>query len=72
MAQIQLQPPNAFNFKNPDDWSKWFDQLQIASGLNQDPDQHREAEALLLSMNATADERKMYDTHTEIWQVFHS
>ena len=28
--------PEAFNFRNPDDWSQWRHRFQIATGLNQD------------------------------------
>ena len=75
MAQIQLQPPTSFNFKNPDDWGRWkkrFDQFRIASGLSSEPAKKQistllycmgeESEAVLLSTNASADERKEYDT----------
>ena len=37
MAQIQLPLPDRFNFRNPDDWSRWrrrFQQFREASGLS--------------------------------------
>ena len=37
MAHIRLEPSEAFNFKNPDDWSRrtrHFQQFRIASGLD--------------------------------------
>ena len=40
MAQIRLQPPELFNFKQPDDWSHWkrrFEQFGLASGIDTDP-----------------------------------
>ena len=33
MAQLQLQPPEPFNFRNPDDWPQWrrrFEQFCVA------------------------------------------
>ena len=41
-ANIHLQPPELFNFKQPDNWSRWkrrFDQFRIASGLDKDPEE---------------------------------
>ena len=38
MAEIRLQPPEPFNFRNPDDWQRWkrrFQQFQEASGLSE-------------------------------------
>ena len=74
MAQIRLQPPDPFNFRNPDDWPRWkrrFQQFREASGLSEAaaPKQistflyclGEEAEAVLSSTNATAEERRVYD-----------
>lgn len=39
MASIRLDPPEQFDFKQPDNWSAWkkrFDQYQIASGLSEE------------------------------------
>ena len=39
MNYIQLQPPEPFNFKTPDDWPRWkrrFEQFRIASGLSEE------------------------------------
>ena len=39
MAQLRLQPPELFNFRNPDDWPRWkrrFEQFRVASGLVDD------------------------------------
>ena len=36
-AEIHLQPPEPFNFRNPDDWPCWkrrFQQFREASGLD--------------------------------------
>ena len=41
MAQIHVQPPELFNFKQPNEWSCWrrrFEQFHTASGLNADPE----------------------------------
>ena len=75
MAQLNLQPPGQFDFTNPDDWPRWkrrFEQFRVASGLTEDSAKKQistllyclgeEAEAVLASTNATADERKVYDT----------
>ena len=75
MAQLNLQPPGQFDFKNPDDWPRWkrrFKQFRVASGLTEDSAKKQistllyclgeEAEAVLASTNATADERKVHDT----------
>ena len=35
MAQLQLTPPEPFDFKSPEEWPKWkrrFDRFRIASG----------------------------------------
>ena len=75
MAQHNLQPPGQFDFKNPDDWPRWkrrFEQFRVSSGLTEDSAKKQistllyclgeETEAVLASTNATADERKVYDT----------
>ena len=75
MAQLHLQPPELFNFRNSNDWPRWmrrFEQFRVASGLaNNDASKQistllycigEKAEALLLSTNITEDERKVYDT----------
>ena len=75
MAQIRLQTPDPFNFKNPDDWPRWkrrFEQFRVASGLKDEDATKQvstllyclgeEAEAVLTSTNATAEDRKVYDT----------
>ena len=74
MAQIRLQPPDPFNFRNPDDWPRWkrrFEQFHEASGLSEAAAKRQistflyclgeEAEAVLSSTNATAEERNDYD-----------
>ena len=38
MAQVRLEPPEPFNFRNPDDWQRWkrrFQQFREASGLSE-------------------------------------
>ena len=74
MAQIRLQPPDPFNFRDPDDWPRWkrrFQQFRVASGLVEEDAIEQistflyclgeEAEAVLTSTNATEDDRKEYD-----------
>ena len=73
MAQLTIQPPGQFDFKNPDDWPRWkrrFEQFRIASGIANDSNAkqistllyclRKEAEAIFTSTNATEDERKNY------------
>ena len=68
---IQLKPPELFNFKTPDDWPRWckrYEQFRVASGLCEDSADKQvstllycigeEADSVLASMNATADDRK--------------
>ena len=75
MSQLHLRPPEQFDFRNPDDWSRWkrrFEQFRVASGLTQDSADKQistllyclgeQAEAVLTSTNITAEERKIYDT----------
>ena len=74
MAEIRLQPPEEFNFRNPDDWPRWkrrFQQFREASGLAEQSGSKQvctllyclgeEAESILTSTNTTADNRKDYD-----------
>ena len=74
MASIQLQPPEPFAFHKPDEWPRWikrFDQFRLASGLSGTSAQRQvstllyclgqDAEDVLQSMNATADDRGSYD-----------
>ena len=75
MAQIRLEPPEAFNFRRSDDWPRWkqrFHQFRIASGLAAETAVKQvqtllycmgeEAEAVLSSTDITEDEKKVYDT----------
>ena len=76
MAQshISLQPPPPFDFKSPDEWSRWrrrFEQFRIASGLADSTADKQistllyclgeDAESVLTSTNATEEDRKDYD-----------
>ena len=71
MAGIQLTPPGPFNFKSPDEWPRWrkrYEQLRVASGLSTDSAAKqvstllyclgKEAESVLTSTSAAADDRK--------------
>ena len=75
MAQLRLQPPEPFNFRNPDDWARWkrrFAQFREASSLDQEAETKQvntflycigdEAEEVLASTSITDDERKVYET----------
>ena len=67
MAQIQLQPPTPFDFKNPDDWLHWKRQFQQFPGLAKE-DQQKQVGTLLYCLGEGAeavlavDERKVYET----------
>ena len=73
MATIQLQAPNPFDFKHPDDWQKWkrrFEQYRHASGLATGTEQRQvstllyclgeQAEDVLSSTGISEDDRKKY------------
>ena len=75
---IRLQPPDPFNFRNPDDWPRWknrFQQFRDASGLSSESESKQvstflyclgeEAESVLASTGVTPDDRKEYDTVLE-------
>ena len=75
MANIRLQPPETFQFKNPDDWPRWkhcFEQFRTASGLFKESAEQQvstllyclgeEAEDVLISMNITEEEHKTYES----------
>ena len=70
---IRLQPPDPFNFRNPDDWPRWknrFQQFRDASGLSSESESKQvstflyclgeEAESVLASTGTTQDDRKEY------------
>ena len=74
MAQIRLPPPDPFDFRNPDDWPRWkrrFQQFCEASGLSGESASKQistllyclgeEAECVLASTNATAEDCADYD-----------
>lgn len=74
MAQILLQPPDPFDFRNPDDWPRWrrrFQQFREASALSDESATKQistflyclgeEAESVLASTNATAEDRRDFD-----------
>ena len=73
MATIQLHPPEAFNFNNPDDWPKWkrrFEHNRLASGLSKEAEERQvsaffycleeDAEDVLVSTNISSDDKKVY------------
>ena len=75
MAQICLQTPDVFNFKEPEEWPHWkrrFEQFRVALGLKREDAEKQvstllyclgeEAEAVLASTNITDEEWKVYDT----------
>ena len=73
MASIRLNPPEPFDFKQPDQWEKWrrsFEQFRVASGLSSEKEDRKvstllyclgeAAEDVLLSSNTTDKDRKEY------------
>jgi len=55
---FQLQSPNPFDFKHPDEWPKWkrrFEQYFHASGLAASKDEARQVGTLLYSLGEEAD-----------------
>ena len=72
-STITLSPPPSFDFKQPDEWTKWkrrFEQFMSASGLDKEDDARKistflycigdEAEDILVSTNITDESRKKY------------
>ena len=83
MAGIRLTPPEAFNFKQPDEWARWkkrFEQFRIASGLHVESAVKQvstllyclgeESEDVLSSTNASEEDRKKYETVMEKFDSF--
>ena len=75
MANIRLEAPESFNFKSPDDWSRWksrFEQFRLASGLDKESETRQvstllycmgeDAENVLTSTNIAEADRKKYAT----------
>ena len=69
----QVQPPEAFNFSRPEEWTKWsrrFEHFRNASGLGDKSEEAQvntliysmgdEADDILHSLNLSEDERKAY------------
>ena len=72
-GSIQLQPPQPFDFKKPDEWEKWkrrFEQFLSAAGLEKEDDSRKvstllyclgeEAEGVLSSTDISDESRKKY------------
>ena len=83
VGSSRLVPPQPFQFKNPDSWSKWkrrFQQYRLVSGLTaQGADQQvstllycmgEEAEDVLNSTNITTEERKVFDEVVKAFDGF--
>ena len=71
MANIRLEPPEAFDFRQPNDWLGWkwsIDKFRVASGLAEEMELHQvstllycqgqEAAVVLGTANLTEDARK--------------
>lgn len=66
MAQLRLQPPEPFNFRNPDDWPRWkrhFEQFRVASGLTGD-DTRKQVSTLLYCLREQSE--AVLDSTTDI------
>ena len=74
MASLHLKLPEYFNFKQPDEWSRWkirFEQYRVASGLSEDSAEKQintllycmgeEAEVVLTSTGISPGDRKVYE-----------
>ena len=58
MATVLLQPPESFNFHQPDLWLRWkqrFEQFRLASGLSE-KDDARQISSLLYCMGQDAED----------------
>ena len=56
MANVRLEPPDQFDFANPDDWPRWkrrFELYRCASALDKE-DEARQVSVLLYSMGEAA------------------
>ena len=69
MASLRLQPPDPFNFRNPDEkWKRRSEQFRSASGLESEGEQRQvstllyclgeEADDVLTSTNISEEDRK--------------
>lgn len=74
-ASYQVQPPEAFNFSQPEQWLKWirrFERFKKASGLDAKPEEAQvntliysmgdEADEILHSFSLSEDDKKKYAT----------
>ena len=74
MDSMKLQPPDPFNFKNPDDWLRWkrrFEQFRHATGLSTQAEERQvstllycagqETEDILRSTDISNEERGSYN-----------
>ena len=58
MASFTLNPPTAYNFRQPEEWRKWltrFEQFRIASGLSTESGE-RQVSSLLYCMGVDAED----------------
>ena len=65
---IQLEPPDPFPFKVPDQWQRWrkrFDQYQLSSGLSTES-YKRQISTLLYYMGEDAEETLTSNNITEV------
>ena len=75
---VSLQPPAAFRFDRPDEWTKWkqrFEQYRLASGLSEQSEERQtstllytlgeDAADVLSSTNISNEGRKKYSTIME-------
>ncbi len=80
---VRLDPPGAFDFKDPDSWPRWkkrFEQFRVASGLSTaEPVRQvstllyclgEEAESVLSAIGITAAQRAVYTTVTDKFDAY--
>ena len=83
LANVRLQPPDPFDFKQPDNWTRWldrFEQFRVASGLDKEDEPKQvsrllycageEAADVLASTGISADNRKKYGTVVEKFNAY--
>ena len=75
MAGSLLQPPNAFSFDKPEEWSRWkgrFQQYRIASGLSTESGERQVSTLLYCMGEASEDILNMSGISNEDKKVFDS
>ena len=67
ISALQVSPPDPFNFRHPEEWTKWkrrFDRYRVASGL-QSQAEEIQVNALIYCMGDEAKDRSNYQKETQ-------